>query len=336
MANYTATSNRKFHLHIESSREYELVYQLTERAYTAAAKRHPLLAKRLTVTHGWDGDIIEQVLQTADVMINNNPPRDRLRERAPRLKWIQATGVGIESLMPLDWLPAEIALTNNAGAHSDKAEDYCAMALLMLHTRMPEVLANHRGKQWQSIFTTPIAGRTAVVIGFGHLGRAAGRAAHKLGIKVIAVTRSGKAGRPADAAYKVSRIDSALPKADFVIIATPLTSETHGFMNRARLALLKPEAGLINVGRAALVDYDAVRDMLNSGALAGALLDVHRPEPLPADSPLWSTRNLIVTPHISCVDPRYVHFLCDRWFENFARFLAGKPLAGQINRKLGY
>ena len=153
---------------------------------------------------------------------------------------------------------------------------------------------------------------------------------------MLAVTRSGKAARPADAAYRVSRIEHVLPHADFVIVATPLTPDTRGLLNRARLSLLKPTAGLINIGRSPVVDYDALRDKLETGALAGALLDVHSPEPLPADSPLWTTRNLIVTPHISCDDPRYMDFLCDSWFANFARFLAGKPLKNQVDRKLGY
>ncbi len=327
---------RTLHLHVENSRKRQALFHLTEAVYAAAAKRHRALAKQVKVTIGCDGDILDAALQTADMMINSNPPRERLRERAPRLRWIQTTGAGIDGLMPLDWLPADIALTNNSGAHGDKAEDYCAMALLMLQTRMQTMIANQRDKKWHPLFSIPIAGKTAVVIGFGDLGSAAGRAAHRLGLKVIAVTRSGKAGRPADIACKVARIDSVLPKADFVIVTTPLTADTKGLLNRARLDLMKPTAGLINIGRSPIVDYEALRGKLDRGELAGALLDVHSPEPLPADSPLWTTRNLIVTPHISCDDPRYMDFLCDTWFSNFARLIAGKTLTNQVDRKLGY
>lgn len=326
----------KLHLHVENVRKRAVIFQLSEQIYAAAEKRHRALATRLNVTIGWDGDILDTALKAADFMINSNPPRERLRERAPRLKWIQTTGAGIDQLMPLDWLPANIALTNNSGAHGAKAEDYCTMALLMLQTRMAGVIANQSRAKWAQLFTPPISGKTAVVIGFGDLGQAAGRAAKKLGLTVLAITRSGKAARPADAAYPVSRIEHVLPHADFVLVATPLTPDTRGLLNRARLSLLKPTAGLINIGRSPVVDYDALRDQLETGALAGALLDVHSPEPLPADSPLWTTRNLIVTPHISCDDPRYMDFLCDSWFANFARFLAGKPLKNQVDRKFGY
>jgi phosphoglycerate dehydrogenase-like enzyme len=336
MPKSTNAKPRTFHLHVENSRKRQALFQLTEPIYAAAVKRHRALARRLRVTIGWDGDILDEALKTADFMINSNPPRERLRERAPQLQWIQTTGAGIDGLMPLAWLPADIALTNNSGAHGDKAEESCAMALLMLQARMPEVLANQHAKKWDPVFTAPIAGKTAVVIGFGDLGSAAGRAAHKLGLKVIAVTRSGKAGRPAATACKVTRIDGVLPKADFVIVTTPLTPGTKDLLNRARLDRMKPTAGLINIGRSPIVDYEALRDKLDKGELAGAVLDVHSPEPLPADSPLWTTRNLIITPHISCDDPRYMDFLCDRWFANFARKLASKPLTNQVDRKLGY
>ena len=121
-----------------------------------------------------------------------------------------------------------------------------------------------------------------------------------------------------------------------MIVATPLTPDTRGLLNRARLDLMKPTAGFINIGRSPIVDYEALREKLDNGELAGAVLDVHSPEPLPPDSPLWTTRNLIITPHISCDDPRYMDFLCDTWFANFARLLKGKPLTNQVDRKLGY
>jgi len=325
-----------FHLHFESFRKRPALFHVTEHQWQAAARRHPALARRIRVTFGWDGDILDEALTTADAMLNSNPPKERLRQRAPRLKWIQTTGAGIDGLLPLDWLPADVALTNNTGAHGPKAEDSCLMAISLLNARLPQLLAHQRNHVWNSIYTTPVAGKTVVVIGFGDLGRSAGRAAKKLGAKVIAVTRSGKAGRPADAAYSVTRIDSVLPIADFVVVTTPLTPETRNLLSRERLALLKPEAGVINIGRSPVMDYEALRDKLVKGELAGAVLDVFQPEPLPADSPYWDTPNLIVLPHVSCDDPRYIEHLLDFWFENFQRLLAGRKLVNVVDRRLGY
>jgi len=324
------------HLHLESFRKRPALFHLTEERWRAAAKRHAAAAKRLHVTIGWDGDIIGEALKTADVMIDNSPPRDDLRSRAPRLKWIQTTGAGVDGLLPLDWLPSDIALTNNRGAHGPKAEESCAMAISLLNARLPQMIAAQRNHVWQPVYTTPVAGKTVVVIGFGDLGQGAGRAAKKLGARVIAVTRSGKAGRPADEAHPVSRIDRVLPKADFVIVTTPLTPETRNLLDRRRLDLLKPEACLVNIGRSPVVDYEALREKLAQGTLAGAVLDVFQPEPLPADSPFWDTPNLIALPHVSCDDPRYVDRLLDFWFENLARLRAGKRLKNLIDRRRGY
>ena len=324
------------HLHLESFRKRPALFHLTEERWLAAAKRHRALAKRLRVTIGWDGDVLGEALKTADVMINSSPPKDGIRARAPRLKWIQTTSAGIDSLLPLDWLPNDIALTNNRGAHGAKAEESCAMAISLLNARLPQLIAHQRNHAWQPIYTTPVSGKTVVVIGFGDLGQGAGRAAKTLGARVIAVTRSGKAARPADEGHPVGRIDRVLPKADFVVVTTPLTPETRNLLNRERLALLKPEAGFVNIGRSPVVDYDALRQKLVEGSLAGAVLDVFQPEPLPPDSPWWDTPNLIVLPHVSCDDPRYIDQLFDTWFANFERFLKGKPLKNRIDPCRGY
>jgi phosphoglycerate dehydrogenase-like enzyme len=150
------------------------------------------------------------------------------------------------------------------------------------------------------------------------------------------VTRSGKHTRPADVTYPVSRIDRALPKADFVIVTTPLTADTRGLISRERLGLLKRGAGLVNIGRAPVVDYAALTEKLVSGDMGGAVLDVFDQEPLPADSPLWTTPNLVIMPHISCDDPRYIDQLLDTWFMNLERFMKGKALRNIVDRRLGY
>ena len=327
---------KKLHLHLESARDRPALFHLTEERWAAAAKRHRDLAKKLRVTIGWDGDIIDDALKTADVMINSYPPRENLRERAPRLKWIQTTGAGVDAIAPLDWLPDDVTLTNNSGAHGFKAEDSCAMALLMLNSRMPEILTNQRERRWDAVYSDPIAGKTAVVVGFGDLGQAAGRAAKKLGLKVIALTRSGKPARPADAVYPVNRIDRILPKADFVVVTTPLTPETRGLLDRKRLDFLKPHVGIFNIGRAPIVDYDALVEKLGKRELSGAVLDVFDEEPLPPDSPYWTVPNLVITPHVTCDNLQYVDRLFDTWFANLERFMAGKKLKNVVDRKLGY
>jgi phosphoglycerate dehydrogenase-like enzyme len=324
------------HLHIENSSRGAALARIAEEDVHRAIERHAEIARQIDVTIGHDGDIIDRALRTAGAMISSWPPRDGLRRRAPELRWIQTTGAGIDHLLPLDWLPSDIALTNNSGPHGAKCEEFCLMALLALSSRLPTLADQQRERRWSSIFTVPIRGKRCVVIGFGDLGQAAGRACNKLGVSVTAVTRSGHCSGEAGAALPSARIDEALPTADFVIVTAPLTPKTRNIMSRERLALMPPTAGLVNVSRAALVDYGALKEMLENGRLAGAILDVHDPEPLPAESDLWGTRNLMLTPHISCDDPRYVDMLLDAWFVNLARFLAGEPLRNVVDRERGY
>jgi phosphoglycerate dehydrogenase-like enzyme len=255
---------------------------------------------------------------------------------APRLKWIQTTGAGIDGLLPLDWLPAGIHLTNNSGAHADKAQDSGAMGLLMLNARIPTVATAQRERRWVHEFSAPIAGKTVVVVGFGDVGAAVGRGAKGLGLNVIGVTRSGKPVRGADRVVPVSRLGQVIGKADFVVVATPLTDATRNLIDAAMLDRMKQGAGLMNIGRAAVVDYDALCVRLASGRLSGAILDVFSPEPLPDTSPLWTVPNLMVLPHITCDDPRYIEYLLDFWFENFGRWLAGRKLKNIVEPARGY
>jgi phosphoglycerate dehydrogenase-like enzyme len=331
-----STRKPQYHLHLETGRKRPAIFHLTEEKWIEATKRHRLLAKKLKVTIGWDNEILEQSLLSADFMINSFPPKNDLRLRAPRLQWIQTTSAGVDGLMPFTWLPKDIVLTNNTGAHGAKAEESCLMALLMLQSRMPEVIKNQQNRHWQGIFTTPIHGKTVVILGFGDLGQGAGRAAKKLGMPVIAVTRSGKAHRLADKVVKTNQLDKVLPKADFVIVTTPLTAETRGLINKERIQLLKEGAGFINIGRSPIVDYVALADRLQKGELLGAVLDVFDQEPLAPTSTFWETQNLMVLPHISCDDPRYIDHLYDFWFFNFERFLNGKKLKNIVDRQLGY
>jgi len=329
--------SRRIRVHIENTRDGTELYRITPALWDAACSRHCSLARRLDVTLGWDGDVLGHALKTAVIMIGVPSSRQVLAQRAPRLRWIHTTWAGVDEQMPLDWLPARVALTNNRGAHGAKAEQYMRMAYTLLHTRMPEIIAQQRGHQWRQVFTGSIAAKTAVIIGLGDLGQAAARAARQAGMKVLGVSRSGKKVLAVDRAYRAAALDGIISTADFVVVAVPLTPETNGLINRARLDRMKPDAGLINIARASVVDYDALREKLETGELGGAVLDVVDPEPLPPDSPLWDTPNLIITPHVSCDDAEhYIDITLDLWFENLARFVAGRPLKNRVDPRRGY
>lgn len=328
---------KKLRVHIENLRAQPAVYHLTPERWSAACARHRAAARRVAVTFGWDGETLEQQLKEADIVIGISGRIERLAERAPRLRWIHATLAGVDGLFPLDWLPPGVVLTNNHGAHGVKAEQFLRMAFALLNARLPEIIADQHQHRWRQLFSPSIAGKTALIVGLGDLGQAAARAAKQIGLKVIGVSRSGKRIRHADAVHRTAALDRLLPQADYVVLAVPLTPETRNLLDRERLDRMKPTAGVINIARSAVTDYGALADKLRRGELAGAVLDVVDPEPLPPASPLWDTPNLIITPHVSCDDSEhYMDITLDLWFRNLARFLNGKPLSNRVDPRRGY
>jgi phosphoglycerate dehydrogenase-like enzyme len=327
----------KIHVHVENTRSKHELFHVTRERWDAAGARHRALARRLEASFGWDGDILDDAVAEAEIVIGVPARRERLAERAPRLRWLHATSAGVDAYLPLDWLPRGVDFTNNRGAHGVKAEQYMHMAYVMLNTRMAEIIADRSARRWRPVFSPSVIGRTALVVGLGDLGQAAVRAAAKLGMKVIGVSRTGKKVAHANAVYRSAALDRLLPQADVVVMAVPLTPETRHLLNRERMDRMKRSAGVINIARAPVADYDALRDKLTRGELAGAVLDVADPEPLPPEAPLWDTPSLILTPHISCDDgEHYVDISLDLWFENLARFLQRKPLKNRVDPLRGY
>ena len=317
--------------------EGEAVFTITRERFEAAAARYPHVARHLEAFIDWDLDHFERSMRTAEVLVTWDLPTANLAEAAPRLRLIHVIGAGVEHLCPMDWVPGGVTVVNNRGAHADKAGEYGLMAVLMLHNRLPAIICNQRRARWESLYSTPIEGRTVLVIGTGSIGAAVARRCRTLGMRVLGVTRHGRPHDAVDEMYTTARLDDLLPRADFVFMAVPLTPETRNLLDARRQALMKRGAGVVNVGRAATVDYEALTGNLRSGHLSGAVLDVFDPEPLPPDSPLWSSPNLIVTPHVSADDgDSYVSLTLDLVFRNLERLFAGKPLDNVVRPELGY
>src|SRR5882724_10443304 len=326
----------RVHLHVENLRELGPVFEATKERVAAALKRHPALDGRLRVSIGYDGDIITRELPTADVVFAWNFDRSNLAERAPRLKWVHAHGAGVNHLMPLTWLPKGAVLTNSRGVHAERASEYAIMAVLMLNNRLPEMVTNQRQARWQQLFNSAVVGKTLLIVGVGHVGGSVASWAKRFGMRVIGIRRTGRAHRSVDAMHRPEDLPRLLPEADFVLIAAPHTDATHHLIGASEIALLKRGAGLVNYSRANLVDYEALRGRLERGEVS-AVLDVFSPEPLPSDSPLWQTPNLIITPHSSSDDTeRYTPRTLDLVMRNIERFLAGKTLMNRVSAKLQY
>ena len=335
-----AAANRsrggKTHVHIENNRDLGRVFEFTTAFLEAARRRSPTAKGRLSFTVGYDGDILEDALRTADALIGWNFDRRDLSRRAPRLKWVHSIGAGVEHMLPLDWVPRGVTLTNNRGVHGERATEYIAAAVLMLNNRIPEMVRHQQKARWVPSYNTSIKGKTLLILGVGSIGGAAAEWASGFGLDVIGIRRSGKPRKGVRQMHRPAALRTLLPRADFVLVATPDTDETHQMIGRAEIALLKRGAGLVNIGRAGVVDYEALRERLQAGELS-AVLDVFDPEPLPSGSSLWRTPNLIITPHSSLDDPGYyVPRTLDLVLENAIRLADGKALRNRVELERQY
>ena len=228
-------------------------------------------------------------------------------------------------------------LTNASGVHGPKGGEYAMTALLMLNHRVPHFATAQRAGRWEQAFTTPIAGKTVLILGVGAMGSAAARLARRFGLRIFGVNRSGKANPLVDRMYTPAALRRALPQADFVLATLPLTAETRGLVGRAELDLLPHHAGIVNLGRGAVIDNDALADKLRRGELSGAVLDVFSEEPLPASSPLWTVPNLIISPHCAADNSTsYAERALDIFVGNLERYLAGRRLVNLVDKTLGY
>ena len=277
------------------------------------------------------------LIASNDIVRDPRFPLGELAAAAPRLRWVHIIGAGIEPLLPLNWLPPGLVLTNNSGVHAEKIREAATMALLMLNARIPAIVTNQKSARWDQIFTPRIAGKTVLVIGVGEMGATVAEAAKALGLRVVGVRRSDAPHQAVDRMVAIGQLDAVLPEADFVVLAAPLTPETRNLLDRRRIGLMKPGAGFLNIGRAGSVDHEALVAALRSGALSGAIIDVYDPEPLPESSPLWHADNLVLTPHVTSDDlDLYLPKTFDLVFANAARLMRDEPLVNVVDPARGY
>lgn len=262
-------------------------------------------------------------------------------KQADRLRWLCSDFAGVEKYLDEAIWPSQgCLLSNSSGAYGPAIAEHIVMVLLMLLRRMPEYQSALAERHWPCL--TPIrslAGSRVVALGTGDVGRSAARRLKALGASVTGVCRSGRSEEPAfDRVLPIGRLDALLPQADALVMALPATAETAGILSRERIALLGPQALVVNVGRGSAIDQPALVEALTARRLAGAALDVMEPEPLPPDHPLWQCPNTILTPHVS--GNMALGLTCDLDVDMFCRdlgrYAAGEPLENLVDRRRGY
>ena len=267
---------------------------------------------------------------------------DLLRAAPATLKWYCCSFAGVDLYCKDPGLFANPdCLLTNSNVYGVTIAEHVVMVTLMLLRRMPDFQDIVRRREWvQELPMRSIYGSRITVLGAGDIGTNFARRAKALGAAhICGVSRSGRNGDPAyDRMLPQQQLDEVLPETEILVMALPAVADTAGILSRERIALLPREAIVVNVGRGSAIDQDALMEALNAERIAGAALDVVVPEPLPKDHPLWSTRNLLLTPHIS--GNMSLGYTCDRNLDMFCRdldnYAAGRPLEHRVDRKRGY
>jgi phosphoglycerate dehydrogenase-like enzyme len=281
---------------------------------------------------------LDALLAWADVIFAFVVPAGTI-ERAPRLKWIQLISAGVDRWRDTDVWRSRVILTGVSGIHATPIGEFVLSLMLMFAKSTPLAFKMMGTRRWRRYPTHVLRGKTAGIVGLGHIGREVARLARVFGMNVIATRRSarkpGKAGN-VDLLLPESQLKQLLADSDYVVLCVPLTPETRHIIGDAELKAMKRTACLINIGRGALVDEEALIRALDRNLIAGAGLDVTENEPLPKESRLWDFENVILSPHVSGGREDYMLRATELFCKNLRRYLSGRKLLNVVDRKRGY
>ncbi len=253
-----------------------------------------------------------------------------------RLRWAQAMSAGVESWLALPDLPADLTLTCARGTHTESMPENILGALF--HVAKPYAAAMESQKQgkWTNMVAQPLSGKTLGILGLGAIGQEVARLAGALGMRVVGTRRRPSPVPHVAEMLPPERSDEVLAQSDFVLLLLPATPQTENFIDATRLAKMKPDAWLLNFGRGQAIKDDDLIAAVKGRKIAGALLDVFRQEPLPAEHPFWKTDGIIVLPHIGGPHPQRDRFVARLFVDNLGRFMRGEPLKEVVDRAAGY
>lgn len=243
-------------------------------------------------------------------------------------RWIHTLAAGVDAL-PFDLLRrSEIVVTNSRGLYGDALGEFAIAAMLWFAKDLPRLIRNQAARRWEPYIVDRLEGKTVGIIGYGGTGRAVGRRAEALGMRVLPVRRRGELGDPT--------VDDVIAECDYLVVSTPLTPATFRLVTRERIAKMKPTAILINVSRGAVIEEPALAEALAARRIAGAALDVFETEPLPADHPLWTLDNVLISPHTADHTADSHQRAMAFFIENLRRFQRGEPLENVVDKDERY
>jgi phosphoglycerate dehydrogenase-like enzyme len=276
-------------------------------------------------------DALDGLLGEADVLVVSGLWHNAILDRAPKLRFIQSIGAGVDQF-PQDLLKARgIRLASAQGVNERAVAEHAMALILALARHLPAARDHQRRHAWRPMIGDParredeLGGKTLLIVGLGRIGGRLARLAKAFDLRVVGIRRAPAAGQTgADAVHTLAELERLAADADIVALTCPLTPETTGVINARVLAAMKPSAMLINVARGRCVDEPALIQALKDKRIAAAGLDCFAEEPLPAASPLWDLDNVLITPHAAGETSRYEDNVIDVLLENLDRLWRGE------------
>jgi D-2-hydroxyacid dehydrogenase (NADP+) len=238
-------------------------------------------------------------MRWADVLLTFGPMlKDEVFREAPRLKWVQALGTGVDGVIDQPSLPPNVVITNIRGIHGEPVSEAALTAMLALSRRLPDSVRCQDKRSWTRWPPKLIDGKTVGIYGVGLIAEALAPRCQALGMTVVGFTSTKRDLPGFDRMHLRSELMAVVKELDHLVLLVPYSEETRHSIDARVFAAMKPTSYLINLARGGIVDEDALIRALESGQIAGAALDVFQEEPLSADHPLWTTKNVIITPHL--------------------------------------
>lgn len=248
-------------------------------------------------------------------LLGTSPPR-----------WMQTASTGVDHAIYASLLHSGSIVTNAPGVHAGPIAEYVFAYILSHAKQLPQHAANHAERAWNPLESRELAGQTLGIVGYGGIGEACAKLAKAFGMRTVATKRRQPDDANLDQHVTPDRLHQLLAASDYVVLCCPLTDETLNLIDADALAAMPSHSLLINVARGRVVDVEALAEALQSGAIAGAVLDVAPLEPLSPDSMLWDLPNCVITPHDSChVESSYTR-TADYFFTNLTHLVNGEPL----------
>jgi phosphoglycerate dehydrogenase-like enzyme len=256
---------------------------------------------------------------------------------SPALRWIHLWSAGADSaLTPALLARPEVVLTASLGNGAAPLAEHAMMLMLLLARGGWHWADAQRAHRWDRIQHVELAGQTLGIVGLGRSGARLARMARAMDMRVLATRRTPGADARVDGVYPPERVGEMLAQSDLVVVTAPLTPQTRGMIGEAEFRAMKPTAFFINISRGEVCDLPALERALREGWIAGAGLDAHHVEPLPADSVLWDLPNVIVTPHNASTSRASKARAIATFAANLPRFASGEPLRDTVDRATGY